>query len=568
MISKPTPNTDKLGTQRGRAPSNPLFWMVLVALVVSLTWWYPKIKDWLLTAPLAPASEDTGPGGAPLGPRAGGPGGPGGFGGGRFGFGGGRSQPVSVASVTQMDITSTVSAVGTLSAVNTAVVRSKVDGELKAIRFVEGRSVKAGELLAEIDPRPFEVQVLQAQGQLARDQALLKNAELDAQRYKELWAQDAIAKQQLDTQEALVRQLLGTVQTDQGLLESAKLNLSYTKVVAPIAGRLGLKSVELGSLVRSGDATGLVTITQTQPMAVLFSVPEQHVGLIQRKLNASIALPVVAWDKDQREILAKGFVQTSDNAIDVSTSTLKLKALLENKDARLFPNQFANIQLQLDVLKQATVVPVTAIQRGAIGTFVLMVQEDKTVRTQKVKLLATQGDFQAVEGLDGSLKPGQWVVTDGADRLRDNSRVDVVKINGQDAKKRDGAPDASAPDTKTKGAQGPAGPAGASGASGAGASSVSPTGASKQQGVNASPSSVPAPNASAPSMAPAFAGPSAPQGAPLSAGPGSSSEASAERPRWMDRLPPEMVDKVKAMSPEERRAFFQKLRERRQSQGE
>ena len=565
MISKPTPNTDKLGTQRGRAPSNPLFWMVLVALVVSLTWWYPKIKDWLLTAPLAPASEDTGPGGAPLGPRAGGSGGPGGFGGGRFGFGGGRSQPVSVASVTQMDITSTVSAVGTLSAVNTAVVRSKVDGELKAIRFVEGRSVKAGELLAEIDPRPFEVQVLQAQGQLARDQALLKNAELDAQRYKELWAQDAIAKQQLDTQEALVRQLLGTVQTDQGLLESAKLNLSYTKVVAPIAGRLGLKSVELGSLVRSGDATGLVTITQTQPMAVLFSVPEQHVGLIQRKLNASLALPVIAWDKDQREILAKGFVQTSDNAIDVSTSTLKLKALLENKDARLFPNQFANIQLQLDVLKQATVVPVTAIQRGAIGTFVLMVQEDKTVRTQKVKLLATQGDFQAVEGLDGSLKPGQWVVTDGADRLRDNSRVDVVKINGQDAKKRDGAPDASAPDTKAKGAQGPAG---AAGASGAGASSVSPPGASKLQGVNAPPSSVPAPNASAPSMAPAFAGSSAPQGAPLSAGAGPSSEASAERPRWMDRLPPEMLDKVKAMSPEERRAFFQKLRERRQSQGE
>ena len=548
--------------------------MGLVAFVVSLTWWYPRIKDWLLTAPLAPVAEDAGPGGASSGPRPGGPGGPGGFGGGRFGFGGARPQPVSVASVVQMDITSTVSAVGTLSAVNTAVVRSKVDGELKALRFVEGKAVKAGELLAEIDPRAFEVQVLQAQGQLTRDQALLKNAELDGQRYKELWAQDAIAKQQLDTQEALIRQLLGTVQTDQGLLESAKLNLSYTKVVAPISGRLGLKTVELGSLVRSGDPTGLVTITQTQPMAVLFSVPEQHVGLIQRKLNASLALPVVAWDKDQREVLAKGFVQTSDNAIDVSTSTLKLKALLENKDARLFPNQFANIQLQLDVLKQATVVPVTAIQRGAIGTFVLLVQEDKTVRTQKVKLLATQGDFQAVEGLDGSLKPGQWVVTDGADRLRDNSRVDVVKINGQDAKKRDGAPDASSPATKAKGAEGPSSPSGPSSSSGSagpassGASSVSQPSAAKQQGVNASPSPVPASNASAPSMAPAIAGSSAAQGAPSSAGAGPSSEASAERPRWMDRLPPEMVDKVKAMSPEERRAFFQKLRERRQSQGE
>ncbi len=535
-----------------------MFWMALVALVVSLTWWYPKIKDWLLTAPLAAATEETGPGGAPSGPRAAGPGGPAGFGGGRFGFGGGRPQPVSVASVAQMDITSSVWAVGTLSAVNTAVVRSKVDGELKAIRFIEGKAVKAGELLAEIDPRPFEVQVLQAQGQLARDQALLKNAELDAQRYKELWAQDAIAKQQLDTQEALVRQLLGTVQTDQGLLESAKLNLSYTKVVAPIAGRLGLKSVELGSLVRSGDATGLVTITQTQPMAVLFSVPEQHVGLIQRKLNASLPLPVVAWDKDQREILAKGFVQTSDNAIDVSTSTLKLKALLENKDARLFPNQFANIQLQLDVLKQATVVPMTAIQRGAIGTFVLLVQEDKSIRTQKVQLLATQGDLQAVQALGGALTPGQWVVTDGADRLRDNSRVDVVKINGQDAKKREGAPDASAPASKALG--------GGEGLSAPNAPSLSTPSASKPQGAHAPTRPLPASNASAPFMAPAPA--TSLPAAPASAAAGPGPEGSAERPRWMDRLPPEMVDKVKAMSPEERRAFFQKLRERRQSQGE
>jgi multidrug efflux system membrane fusion protein len=322
---------------------------------------------------------------------------------------------------------------------------------------------------------------------------------------------------------------------------------------------LGLKTVELGSLIRSGDATGLVTITQTQPMAVLFSVPEQHVGLIQRKLNASLALPVVAWDKDQREVLAKGFVQTSDNAIDVSTSTLKLKALLENKDARLFPNQFANIQLQLDVLKLATVVPVTAIQRGAIGTFVLTVQEDKTVRTQKVQLLAAQGDLQAVQALGGSLAPGQWVVTDGADRLRDNSRVDVVKINGQDAKKRDGAPDASAPASKALGGQAPSSPS---------ASTLSPPSASKPQGVNASTSPLPSSNASAPAMAPGAPGSNGPTSAPPSAAAGLSSEGSAERPRWMDRLPPEMVDKVKAMSPEERRAFFQKLRERRQSQGE
>ena len=533
-----------LNTQRGRAPSNPLFWMVVVALVVSLTWWYPRIKDWLLSAPLAPVAEDATGNGTPGGARSGPPGAaPGGFGGGgRFGFGGGRPQPVSVAAVAQMDITFTVSAVGTLTALNTAVVRSKVDGELKAIRFAEGKQVRAGELLAEIDPRSFEVQVLQAQGQLAKDQALLKNAELDAQRYKELWAQDAIAKQQLDTQEALVRQLQGTVQTDQALLESAKLNLSYTKVLAPISGKLGLKTVELGSLVRSGDASGLVTITQTQPMAVVFSVPEMHVGLIQKKLNTAQTLPVVAWDKDQREVLAKGVVQTSDNAIDLSTSTLKLKAILENKDGRLFPNQFANIQLQLDVLKQVTVVPVTAIQRGSIGTFVLLVQEDKTVRTQKVQLLALQGDLQAVQipAGQGALQVGQWVVTDGADRLRDNSRVEVVKVNGQtkgpESRNASGASAQNSPTPHANPSVGSTPPKSASGA-------MEPV--SKSTPVGAAPPVAPPGNGAAPVA----------EGAP-------------ERPRWMDRLPPEMVERVKAMSPEERKAFFQKLRERRQSQGE
>ncbi len=534
-----------MNAQRGRAPSNPIFWMAVVALVVGLTWWYPNIKGWLLTAPLAPASEVAGPGGPPSGPRAGapgGPGGPGGFGGGRFGFGGGRPQPVSVALVAQMDITSSVSAVGTLTALNTAVVRPKVDGELKAIRWTEGKLVKAGELLAEIDPRPFEVQVLQAQGQLNRDQALLRNAQLDGQRYKELWAQDAIAKQQLDTQEAFIGQLMGTVQTDQALLDSAKLNLSYTKVVAPISGKLGLKTVELGSLVRSGDPTGLVTITQTQPMSVVFSVPEMHVGLIQRKLNRGLSLPVVAWDRDQREVLAKGLVQTTDNAIDLSTSTLKLKAQLDNKEGRLFPNQFANVQLQLDVIKQATVVPVTAIQRGSIGTFVLVVQDDKTVRTQRVQLLATQAEFQAVEAIQGALKVGEMVVTDGADRLRDNSRVEVVKTQGQNSgsKKKEGEPGPSSPSATL------ATPAKSSVSNSSASNSSSATGAPLAQ--TQSPMSAPTQS----------------QGAPTGASP----EGGSERPRWMDRLPPEMVDKVKAMSPEERRAFFQKLRERRQSQGE
>jgi len=524
--------------------------MVLVALVVGLTWWYPSIKAWLLSAPLAPATEEAPPGGPPAGARAGGPGGPG-FGGGRFGFGGGRPQPVTVGLVAQMDITASVSAVGTLTALNTAVVRPKVDGELKAIRWTEGKFVKAGEVLAEIDPRPFEVQVLQAQGQLNRDQALLRNAQLDGQRYKDLWAQDAIAKQQLDTQEALIGQLMGTVQTDQALLESAKLNLSYTKVVAPISGKLGLKTVELGSLVRSGDPTGLVTITQTQPMAVVFSVPEMHVGLIQRKLNRGQSLPVVAWDRDQREVLAKGMVQTTDNAIDLSTSTLKLKAQLDNKEGRLFPNQFANVQLQLDVIKQATVVPITAIQRGAIGTFVLVVQEDKTVRTQRVQLLATQAEFQAVDVVQGALKVGEMVVTDGADRLRDNSRVEVVKTQGPNSgfKKKEGELSPSNPSSTPQSSSAPV--------SGANPASTAPK--SSSPGSSTAPSSLGGAQTQSPMSG---------QAPGVGATSGATPEGGPERPRWMDRLPPEMVDKVKAMSPEERRAFFQKLRERRQSQGE
>ena len=390
---------------------------VLAVMAFAASWFYPDIKNKLSNLW----------GGEEIAASADGRAKPEGGKSGRGGKGGGegsRKTPVSVGEVRKMDVRFTVQAAGTLMALNTAVVRAKVDGELKALRFTEGQYVQAGQLLAEIDSRPFDAQLNQAQGQWARDTALLKNAELDLQRYQDLLSKDAIARQQVETQAALVRQLLGTVQADQAQIDLAKLQLSYTRVTAPISGRLGLKQVELGSLVRASDPNGVVSITQTQPMAVVFSVPEVHVPLIMRQLKRGKALAVEAWDRDQKIRLGQGRVSTTDNAIDVATGTLRLKATLDNRDGSLFPNQFANIHLQLDTLKNALVVPVQAVQRGAAGTFVYVVQADNTVQVQAVQLEAVEGDWQAVIA---DLKPGQQVITDGADRLRSGSAVEVVK---------------------------------------------------------------------------------------------------------------------------------------------
>lgn len=394
--------------------------VAVVLLVAAVVWWLPEIQHAWMRASGATSLEQAAGKAGDKGKWSGS---------GRPGNkdtpgGGGKPTPVSVGEVKQMDIRQTVDALGTLTALNTAVVRAKVDGELKAVRFSEGQWVQAGQLLAEIDARPFEAQLNQAQGQLARDAAQLKNAQLDLQRYQDLLSKDAIARQQVETQAALVSQWQGTVQADQALVEAARLQLSYTRVTAPISGRLGLKQSELGSLVRASDPNGLVSITQTQPMAVVFAVPEVHVPLIMRKLKAGQALPVQAWDRDMQHRLAKGRVNTTDNAIDVATGTLKLKATLDNPDGLLFPNQFVQIRLELDTLKHVLAVPTQAIQRGAQGTLVYVLQADLSVQTKVVQLLAVDGDWQAVQG---ELKAGDQVVTDGADRLRSGSMVEVVK---------------------------------------------------------------------------------------------------------------------------------------------
>jgi len=436
--------------------------------------------------------------------------------------GGGRNQAVSVAEVERMDVRQTIQAIGTLTALNTAVVRAKIDGELKALRFSEGQMVRAGDVLAEIDDRNAQAQLAQAEGQLARDVAQLRNAQLDLQRYQGLLEKDAIARQQVESQQALVRQLQGTVQSDQAQLDAAKLQLTHTRVVAPISGRLGLKQTELGSLVRAGDANGIVSINQTDPMAVLFAVPEIHVPLIQRKLRSGQALPVQVWDREAKQMLAQGRVSSTDNAIDLATGTLRLKATLPNADGILFPNQFANIRLELDTLKDSLAVPSAAIQRGAAGTFVYVVQPDNSVLTKVVQLDAQDGDWQAIRG---PINAGDKVVTDGADRLRDGSKVEVVKA-------------APARVASTPGSKDPA-----------------------KASTGPGPSPAPAPGSNRPAAwaeAPAAGATPAPGGGPAGAGGG--------RPAWMDRLPPEVQERVKNMSPEERRAFFQRMRERRQSQ--
>ena len=349
--------------------------------------------------------------------------------GGRFGGAGNRPQPVSVAAVQRRDLAVAVDAIGSIATANTAVVRAKVSGELKAIYFKEGQAVKAGQALALIDPRPFEIARDQAQAALARDQAQLENARADLTRYQDLVAKEAAPRQQLDTQQALVHQLEATLLSDKAALDNARLQLSYTRVTAPIAGQAGLKQADLGNNVGPTDANGLLSIAQTQPAAVVFAVPDARLARIRQQLGANQPLPVQAWDREHKQMLAEGRVASTDNAIDASTGTIKVKALFANQDNTLFPNQFVNVRLQLDTLKDVLVVPTAAVQRGAPGTFVYVVA-DGQVALRKLGVLATDGESTAVRG---ELKPGDQVVTDGADRLRDGGKAEVIKAPGRES---------------------------------------------------------------------------------------------------------------------------------------
>ena len=519
--------------------------MLTAAAGVSGWWWSQRSAGEAGASAQAGVASVAGPASSPASAASG----AGGAGTRRFG-GPNRVQPVSVATVRKQDVKVVLTAIGNISALNTATVRARVDGELKSIRFKEGQLVRAGALLAEIDARSYEIALAQVQGQLAKDQALLKNAQVDVERYKDLLTKDSIAKQQVDTQVALVQQLSAAVQTTQAQVDSAKLQLSYTKITAPISGRLGLKTVELGNLVRAGDATGIVTITQTQPISVVFALPEANLPQITRKLKGTEPLRVQAWDRDLRNQLADGKVSTTDNAIDPVTGTIKVKAEFANTDGALFPNQFVNIKLQVNTLVDAVAVPSTAVQRAPQGAFVYVVKSDSSVTIRGIRLGTTEGDWVSVQG---DLSQGDKVVTDGADRLREGAKVEVIVTPAPRG--------------------GPGGPGGAGGLgqpapvmpvqSTAPDASARASSAAKPNRPSAAPANGPAATASAPPATPAAA----------AAGSGSTAwidqlppEAQERVRRTLERIGPEAAAKVNNMTADERRAFFQQLRAQREQQ--
>ncbi len=353
------------------------------------------------------------------------------------GAGGSRPQPVSVAEARKTDIRVWLNALGTVTPANLVTVRVKVDGTLLSVNFREGQMVKAGELLALIDPRPFQIQLDQAKGQLQRDIALLDNARIDLVRYKQLLAKDAIASQQVDTQDALVRQYQGTVEADRSQVDNARLQLEWTRVTAPSSGRIGLRQVDPGNQVHTSDANGLASIAQLQPTTVLFAVPEAHLRAINRRVAAREPIPVEAWDREQKNHLADGHLLTTDNQIDTATGTIRIKAGFANRDNALFPNQFVNIRLLLDTLPQVLAVPAAAIQRGEQGSFVYRVGAGGTVAMVPVTPGTLDGDWMAVKG---AIEPGDKVVIDGTDKLRDGARAEIIVPRAKGNQSKTGKP--------------------------------------------------------------------------------------------------------------------------------
>lgn len=334
--------------------------------------------------------------------------------------------PVVAVAAKRSDVGVYLTGLGSVTSLNTVTVRTRVDGQLMEVLFREGQTVRSGELLARIDPRPFEAQLVQAEGQMARDRAILQNARLDLERYRVLWAQDSIPKQQLDTQEALVRQYEGVVKNDQGLIDSAKLQMVYSRITSPVSGRVGLRLVDPGNIVHAADTNGMVVITQLQPITAVFSIPEDNLPPVFERLRKGIRMPVEAYNRDSTRKLASGYLLTADNQVDPTTGTVKLKAIFENGDQQLFPNQFVNVRLLVETLRNALVVPTAAIQHGPQGTFVFVVKEDRTVEMQPVAVGETARGETAIRT---GLSPGELVVVEGAERLRAGAHVEMRVLN-------------------------------------------------------------------------------------------------------------------------------------------
>lgn len=382
-----------LDSRRGR-----WLWVVLIAVVLGGGYWLFG-------------------GGTDASKSAGAPGGPGTFGGMSA-----MATPVRVATVQEGAIDHILKAIGTVTAFNTVTVRSRVDGELQKISFADGQKVQEGDLLAQIDPRNFQVQLDQALGQQKQNEAQLLNAQRDLQRYQLLFKQNSIARQQVDAQAALVQQFLGSRKSDQAAVDSAKLQLSFTRIIAPISGRLGLRKLDQGNMINASNTDGLVVITQTQPISVLFTLPQAQLPDVLRQVRAGQTLAVGLYDRNDTTHIATGELMSLDNQIDVATGTVKLKARFANEDESLFPNQFVNARLHV-ATEQALVVPTLAVQHGSIGAFVYVVDDENKAHVQRVEL--GRIDDKRV-GIASGLSAGQRVVVEGVDRLREGASVQVM----------------------------------------------------------------------------------------------------------------------------------------------
>jgi multidrug efflux system membrane fusion protein len=340
------------------------------------------------------------------------------------GKGGGQGAPIPVLAATAAakDVGVYLNGLGTVAPLTTVTVKSRVDGQLLRINFQEGQMVRAGQVLAELDPRPFQVQLMQAEGQKSKDEAALHNAQVDLQRYQTLYAQDSIAKQQLDTQAATVAQDQATIKSDQAQIESAKLNLTYARITAPTAGRVGLRQVDVGNIVHAGDTTGVVVITQLQPINVVFTLPADQIPQVLPQVHSGQALPVDAYDRDLKHLLATGRLLAVDNQIDATTGTVRLKSIFDNQNEALFPDQFVNARLLVNTVRGAVTVPVAAIQRSPQSTFVYAIKPDHTVESRNVTVGLTEGDDTVVQK---GVAAGDLVVIDGVDKLRPGMKVDV-----------------------------------------------------------------------------------------------------------------------------------------------
>jgi membrane fusion protein, multidrug efflux system len=401
--------------QSHSAGSRAWVWLLLAVLAIAAFWYYRSSHSKASQDPAAAA-------GAPGQPRSGGPSGPGNF-----------SVPVVVAATSKGDLPVYLNGLGTVTPLNTVTIRSRVDGQLINVAFKEGQFVKAGDLLAEIDPRPFQVQLEQAQGQLAKDVAQRKDAEVNLERYKLLYQEGVIPKQQLDTQNASVDQFDGAIKSDQAQIDNAKLQITYSRITAPISGRVGLRLVDPGNIVHATDLNGLLIITEIQPIAVIFTLPQDQLPQVFAKLRKGAAdLPVEAFDRDNTAKIASGKLLTIDNQIDVTTGTYKLKAIFKNEDSSLFPNQFVNTHLLVDTMHNLSLIPLAALQRGPQGAYVYVVGDGNTVKIHNVTVAQTNG---GLIGVSAGLQPGDLVVTDGQDKLQDGTKVvpNLAPVSASDA---------------------------------------------------------------------------------------------------------------------------------------